>query len=63
MIVIDSDCQVRERSITVWSIADGYPLCEFTDGSGQSADGSDLQKGWNSWHRLFGMFIRRQARE
>ena len=27
--------------------ADGYPFCEFTDGSGQSADGSELQKGWN----------------
>ena len=24
-----------------------YPFCEFTDGSGQSAHGSDFQKGWN----------------
>ena len=38
------------KETVYWPIsqsADGYPFCEFTDGSDQSAEGSELQKGWN----------------
>ena len=32
------------KKLCIGQSADGYLFCEFTHGSGQSADGSDLQK-------------------